>query len=116
MPARYTPLLPLALLCCLVGCKGSGDSGGDGPQKPVEPAEPPLEARLGALVSIKDVSIPTGSSGRAFAIRPDGEEFAVGATDGAVILSPLSKPGERRVLVGHREVVMEAVYTPDGGL
>jgi len=103
--------LQIALLVC-PGCNKKAEEP-PAPVKPTTPREVPLADRFGELEKIADIAVPTGMPGLAFAISPNGDEYAVGGSDGSVTLVP-RKGGEPRILVGHKEMVLEAIYTPDG--
>ena len=80
---------------------------------PTEPVPKPLEERIGQLKLVRGIAVPTGAPGKAFDLRPDGREYVVGGSDGAVLLVP-REGGQPRIFAGHRESVTTARYTPDG--
>ncbi len=80
---------------------------------PPTPPRPPVTERLAALSKVADFPVPTGTVGWAFAVSADGTEYAVGNSDGSITLMSRAG-GDTRVLVGHKEPVFEAAYTPDG--
>jgi len=67
------------------------------------------------LTKLTDVPIKTGGVSGGFALAPDGRSFAVGATDGSVMVVPFGT-GKTFFLLGHKEPVFEIAFTPDGEL
>lgn len=115
-PPRIVVLaLQLALLACASCNKPAPAEGlGQAAPPPTPPPEiPPLESRVGRLDKVADIAVPTGAPGAAFGVAGDGAEYAVGGSDGAVLLVPMAG-GAPRVLVDHKETVSRVVFTPDG--
>ncbi len=106
-------VLQLGLSLCL-SCNRD-DSASESTAKDTTTAIKPLRERISNLRPLLELPVPTGTPGRGFAISPDGKQLAIGASDGSVMLVPTNGAlTEPKILVAHKEMVLETIYTPDG--
>ncbi|HIN86114.1 MAG TPA: WD40 repeat domain-containing protein [Myxococcales bacterium] len=101
----------LLMLICAPGCKKQ-ETAPDPIEATAKKADE-LRKTIGSFKRIANIPIRTGQLSGALALSPDEKHFAVGGSDGSVLIVPLAG-GASRSLIGHKESVYEVVFSPDG--